>query len=205
MERMLRRVWHWVRNSLANENIDLYLLAVAALVFTILGVTGVTSIAALLSMTLAVLAALSLSQIRSRRHVAEIAAAADSDPLSVLLTDFPDDLGRRRASATDLLYIGVSMRRTAPTSMAAFRRILSAGGKIRVLLVDPTDEAVLSEALRRRGDSSDIDSLRATIVASLSALTALNVDHGGSLEVRVSPSVPAAGISAVDASSQRVS
>lgn len=202
MERMLRRVWHWVRNSLANENIDLYLLAVAAFVFTILGVTGVTSIAALLSMTLAVLAALSLSQIRSRRHVAEIAAAADSDPLSVLLTDFPDDLGRRRASANDLLYIGVSMRRTAPTSMAAFRRILSAGGKIRVLLVDPTDEAVLSEALRRRGDSSDIDSLRATIVASLSALTALNVDHGGSLEVRVSPSVPAAGISAVDASSR---
>ena len=57
MERMLRRVWHWVRNSLANENIDLYLLAVAAFVFTILGVTGVTSIAALLSMTLAVLAA----------------------------------------------------------------------------------------------------------------------------------------------------
>jgi hypothetical protein len=198
---MLSQVRRWVRGSLANENIDLYVMAVAAFVFTILGATGITSTAVLLSMTLAVLAALSLSQIRSRRHVAQIAAAANSDPLAILLTDFPDELARRRPSASELLYIGVSMRRTAPTSMTAFQRILSTGGRIRVLLVDPTDEAALREAFRRRGGSPDINSLRSTILASLSSLTALNTDHG-SLELRVSPSVPAAGISAVDAKSR---
>src|SRR2546430_7028341 len=87
IDHMLRRRLDWVRNLLRNDNIDLYLMAVAAFVFTLLGATGVTSISVLLSMTLAVLAALSLSQIRSRRHVAEIAAAANSDPFSILLTD----------------------------------------------------------------------------------------------------------------------
>jgi hypothetical protein len=199
---MLRRVRHWIRSSLANENIDLYVMAIAAFAFTILGATGVTSITVLLSMTLGVLAALSLSQIRSRRHVAQIAAAANSDPLSILLTDFPEDLARRRASASDVLYIGVSMRRTAPTSMMAFQRILSAGGRIRVLLVDPTDEAALREAFHRLGGSPDIDGLRSTILASLSALAALSTSAGGSLEVRVSPCVPAAGINAVDTTSR---
>lgn len=95
------------------------------------------------------------------------------------------------------------MRRTAPTSVRAFQRILSTGGRIRVLLVDPTDEATLHEALRRRGDSSDIDGLRSTILASLAALTALDPGRGGSLEVRVSSSVSAVGISAVDPASRQ--
>lgn len=202
IDHMLRRRLDWVRNLVRNDNIDLYLMAVAAFVFTLLGATGVTSISVLLSMTLAVLAALSLSQIRSRRHVAEIAAAANSDPFSILLTDFPEELARRRADATELLYVGVSMRRTLPTSDRAFRKILSSGGRIRVLVADPSDDAVLDQASRRDGGTTDTESLRSIILTTLATLSALSRVQPGSLEVRVSPSLPTIGINAIDSMSR---
>jgi hypothetical protein len=61
---------------------------VAALTFTILGFADVAHGNVLTSVTLALLAVLATSQIRSRRHVAEIARAQRSDPLSVFQTKF---------------------------------------------------------------------------------------------------------------------
>jgi hypothetical protein len=199
---MLRRTGQWARSALTNENVDLYLMALAAFAFTILGATGIADVQVLMAMTLAVLTTLSISLIRSRKHFAQIAAAAHADPLSVLLADFPEELVQRRANASDLLYIGVSMRRTAPTSLRAFRRILSAGGRIRVLLVDPTDDSTLTQALRRGVTARDIDALRSTIMESLNALTGLDPDQRGKLEIRVARSFPAIGFSAVDAESR---
>src|SRR5688572_18146974 len=199
---MWQRAGLWARHALTHENIDLYLMALAAFVFTILGATGIADVQVLMAMTLAVLATLSLSLIRSRKYFAQMAAAAKSDPLSVLLTDFPEDLVQRRASATDLLYVGVSMRRTVPTSLRAFQRILAAGGRIRVMLVDPTDDAALTHVMRGGVTQRDIDSLRSTIMGTLTALTALDSGQSGTLEVRVGRYVPAMGVSAMDATSR---
>ena len=53
-----------------DENLDLYVLAGAALTFTVLGFTGVSNVSVLTSAVLVLLATLALSRIRSRRHVA---------------------------------------------------------------------------------------------------------------------------------------
>jgi len=60
----------------SDEYLDLYVLAVAALTFTILGIAGVAGIKVLASVTLALLAVLAYWQIRSRRHVADTASRA---------------------------------------------------------------------------------------------------------------------------------
>jgi hypothetical protein len=68
---------------ISDEYLDLYILAAAALTFTVLGAVGVADIKVLASVILALLAVLAYSQIRSRRHVADIAKAQRSDPLSI--------------------------------------------------------------------------------------------------------------------------
>jgi hypothetical protein len=72
-----------------DENLDLWLLTVAALVFTILGVIGVANQAVLASAILALLAFMATAQVRSRRHVADIARGRNimSFKLIVLYND----------------------------------------------------------------------------------------------------------------------
>jgi hypothetical protein len=84
----------------SDEYLDLYVLCLVALVFTVLGFVGVARSAALASVTLALLALIAFSQIRSRRHVADIARVQHYDPLSVFLAKFPEDLDSRRAATT---------------------------------------------------------------------------------------------------------
>jgi hypothetical protein len=183
---------------LADENIDLYILALTALVFTILGATGVSSITVLASIILALLAFLAISQIRSRRQIADIAKAQRADQFSLLANDFPADLIGLRASATDLLLIGMTMSRTVQgSSREDMRRALLRGARIRILLLDPGDDALLAQAASRHGNLSS-QRLKSRIQATLDELTGLQAITNGSLEIRVTASVPTAGINAIN-------
>lgn len=105
----IRRV---ARRIVTDEYLDLYVLGGTALVFTVLGVTGISDAKVLSSVILALLAFLALSQIRSRRHLLDIAKAQRSDPFSLFRASFPDELVSLRATASSLTLMGVSMART---------------------------------------------------------------------------------------------
>jgi hypothetical protein len=180
----------------SDEYLDLYVLAVAALTFTILGVVGVAGIRVLASVTLALLAVLAYSQIRSRRHVAEIANAQRSDPLSIFRTDFPDDLDGRRGSASNLLVIGMSMGRMARGG--SLRQMLRAGGRARVLVLDPTNELLIQIASAHRLHGLTPERLRQRIETTLDELADMQSATGGNLEVRVASFVPQMSINAID-------
>jgi hypothetical protein len=189
---------------LEDEYLDLYVLVVAALAFTILGITGVASIADLASMILALLTFLALSQIRSRRQIASIANAQRADPFSLLGDDFPVDLIKRRAAASDLLLIGLSMSRTVQgSSREDMRQTLLHGRRIRVLLVDPTNDALLAQAVSRHGANLGAQRLRERIKSTLDELTSLQASTNGMLEIRVAASVPTMGVSAIDSGEPR--
>jgi hypothetical protein len=184
---------------LEDEYLDLYVLAVTALAFTILGAIGVASITALASMILALLTFLAISQIRSRRQIASIANAQQADPLSLLAADFPADLIKRRAAANDLLLIGMTMSRTVQgSSREDMRQTLLRGGRIRVLLADPTDDVLLAQVVSRHGGNLNAQRLRARIQSTIDELTSLQVGANGKLEIRVAASVPTMGVNAVD-------
>jgi hypothetical protein len=180
-----------------NENLDLYLLVGAAAVFTVLGATGVTGLGVLSSMTMGTLAALAASQVRTRRHLAELTVVRRAD--SVLLRhDFPDDLGARRSTARDFLYVGVSMYRTLPGLRNELPRMIREGVRVRVLLVDPTDDLVMRDAASRLADVRNREHLAGRIRAALSELESLRAEVGPGLEIRVSSMLSAVGINLID-------
>lgn len=186
----------------SHRDLDLYVLAVGALVFTLLGSAGMASAAALSSATLGLLTFLAVAQVRSRRQVAEIAETRRVTRTDVLSTDFPEDLVRRRQEARSLLLVGRSLGRTIETSRAYLRRSLVAGAHIRVLLVDPDDDGAVGVAARSSADSARVEGLRRRIRASLDELTSLQ-GAGGRLEVRVTTAVPTIGINALDVEYER--
>jgi hypothetical protein len=175
-----------------DENLDLYVLAISALTFTLLGFLG-TDIRILSSVILALLAALALSQIRSRKHVSEIAFGQRADPLALFRPTYPDDFTQRRSTASTFLFIGESMTRMVQAGRADIRRLLLDGGEIRIMLLDPTNKAVVQAADRSREQR-----LRSRIRSTLEELESLHAVVPGNIEIRVSPFVPRVGIYAFD-------
>lgn len=181
---------------LTDDNFDLWLLTAAAGVFTVLGIVDVADAAVLSSAILALLAALAIAQIRSRRLVAEIADRAQ--PAEVLLRDFPVDLARRRAEADDVLLIGIAMARTVQGARDDFHRALVRGARLRVLVVDPTDEVLVAQAAMHR-PAGRAALLSQRIMTTIEELEELRASTQGNLEIRVAQFVPPIGVNLIRA------
>ena len=191
-----KRVKQIVIRIVSDEYLDLYILAGAALTFTVLGFVGVADIKVLASATIALLAVLAYSQIQSRRHVADIAKDYRSDPLSIFQTEFPDDLDKRRVSASNILLIGMSLGRTVRGGW--LRQILRSGGKIRVLVLDPTNELLVRAASEHKLHSLTTARLTQRIQTTLDELAEVEDAADGNVEVRVASFIPHIGIDAYD-------
>lgn len=195
-----------VRRSLIrainDDNLDLYLLGVVALVFTVLGATGISDVKTLSSVVLALLALLAFSQIRSRRLTEQIRKAQRGGVDALFARDFPADLIQRRAQAQDLLLIGTSMARVhgMRTDLTA---VLAAGGRIRVLALDPTDEPLVEAADRHIARSLGHGKLRTRTMSALDDLVSMRESADGRLELRVSSIIPSAGFNCLDVATPR--
>lgn len=174
-----------------DENLDRYVLAGAALTFTILGFTGVSSVAVLTSAVLGLLATLALSQIRSRRHVAAIAAGQRADPLALFQAAFPPEMDTLRSVASSYLFIGESMGRLVHIGRDDIRRLMREGGKVRVLLLDPDDPELM-----RVADRTSERLLESRIRSTLNELASLRDGARGQMEIRVCTFVPRMSLNA---------
>ncbi|MEU4197609.1 hypothetical protein AB0E69_37320 [Kribbella sp. NPDC026611] len=191
--KLLRGWLRSVRAVLTDENVDLWLLTAAAGVFTVLGIVNVVSISVLSAAILALLAVLAFAQIRSRKLVAEIAQAHQNASAVVLLPTFPAELAEARADANDVLLIGVAMARTIQGSRDELYRSLTHGARIRVLVLDPTDERIIAEAAKFRSPGRSA-LLAQRVRGTLDELVELQHSTGGNLEVRVTQFLPAIGV-----------
>jgi hypothetical protein len=191
----IRDVAAALRRVASDDNLDLYALSGAAFVFTVLGVAGIADTRLLSSIILALLAVLAVSQVRTRNHLTG-AVPGGGVPL---LEDWPHEISEQRQTASDVLYIGVSMARTVRTERETLRRLLQRGGRLRVLLVDPGAVEAVRAAGSRYAGHPDPGQLREWIEGSLSSLEYLRKNTGGDLQLRVTSSMPHVGIQAVDA------
>jgi hypothetical protein len=188
---------------ITDDNLDLYVLGAVALAFTVLGATGVSDVKTLSSVVTALLALLAFSQIRSRRLTEQVRDSNRGGPAAFFEPRFPTDLISRRAEAFDILLIGHSMTRTVQGMRSDIRSILEAGGRIRVLVLDPTDDAIVDVADRRISRSHGQGRMRQRILATLDELTSLRSRTNGRLEIRVSSRISSAGFNCLDVSSKR--
>jgi hypothetical protein len=85
MARGIRAAGRWLKLAAKDDNLDLYALVFAGIVFTALGAVGIAKVSTLSSVTLALLAFLAFSQIRSRRQIESIARAATPKPAELFL------------------------------------------------------------------------------------------------------------------------
>jgi hypothetical protein len=195
------KVGRAVTQILGDEYLDLYVLAATAFVFTILGAVGVASVVDLASIILGLLAVLAFSQIRTRRHIASIVETQRANPLARFKTAFPQNLIERRAAATDVLLIGLSMSRTVQgTARTDMRRTLVNGGRVRVLVMDPTDDALIRAVSGNSSMWQSAERLKARILGTLDELSDLRVSTAGRLEIRVAPFTPMMGVNALNLS-----
>lgn len=184
-----------IRRIVTDEHLDLYVLAATALAFTVLGVTGVSDAEVLSAVILAMLAFLALSQIRSRRQLLDITKGQGWDTFSLFRSSFPDELISLRGTASSLTLIGISMARTIQGgSRAELRQLLTSGGIIRVLAVDPGNDELLRAASLQRPHDPTPDRLKKRIEATLDELTELRESTNGRVEIRVASFVPTMGI-----------
>jgi hypothetical protein len=186
-----------------DENLDLYLLGGVALVFTVLGITGISDVQMTSAVVVALLALLAFSQIKSRRQLEQIRTESRGGVNTFFSKAFTTELITRRDQAHDILLVGLSMSGTVHGMRPEMSRILTAGGRIRVLVLDPTDEPLIAAADRRNAESLGPDKLRARVMATLDELTVIGERTGGRLELRVSSVVPSAGFSCLDVTTTR--
>jgi hypothetical protein len=182
----------WSRGLLRNPDLDLFLLVLVALVFSVLGVVNLASPTWVMACVLALLAALAMSQIRSRHQVAAIAQGQQMEPLGRLLREFPPDLEHRRNAASDVLLVGVSLSGTVQSYRRPMRSALARGARVRVLLLDPC-------TLEGGDDSKGRQRLKVRIQTSLNDLDALR-GANTNLEIRLLARDPSAGFNILDPS-----
>jgi len=186
-----------------DDNLDLYLLGTVALVFTVLGITGISDVKTTSAVVVALLALLAFSQIRSRRLLEQIRDESRGGAATLFLSDLPAELVSRRAQARDLLLVGDSMSRTVHGMRADMIAMLEAGGRVRVLLLDPTNDALIETADSRIEHTLGPEHMRRRITSTLDDLVSLRDRTGGRLEVRVSSSIPSAGFNCIDTADLR--
>ncbi|MEU8243821.1 hypothetical protein AB0C07_36675 [Actinoplanes missouriensis] len=183
-----------LHRAVSSPDLDLYVLAAAALVCTVLGSTGVAEPEVLSSAILGLLTFLAVAQVRSRRQVAKLAEAHQRRPTDLLHSEFSEQLFERRANARRLLLIGLSLASTVEAGGQHLRAVLKAGGKVRILVADPYDEATVETIVRRSGDPE----IRDSILHSLKILEQWRRSGVGDLEIRVLRSAPHIHVNAVD-------
>lgn len=184
---------------IADEDLDLYILAAAAFVFTILGVFQIAGVGELASSILALLAVLATSQIRSRRQLSNIERVTQAVPLAILAADLPAGFVERRSEAATLFLAAVSLcGPSGSAALADLRRVLRRGGSAQVLLLDPGDTGALAAV--SQGDARAVGPARLGrgIQATLDELTDLGNEAPGRLIVRVASIPPAMSFTAIN-------
>jgi hypothetical protein len=190
-----------VQRLLAGD-LDLWLLVCAAGLFTVLGIIDVAGPSALSSAVLALLALLAVAQVRSRREVAEIARSQQIEPTALLLDQWPADLAERRNAARDVLLIGTTMARTIQTYRSHLGVALAAGGRVRVLVLDPDIHDRLEQTWPV--ERHFLPGGRRRIENTLAELADIQASAPpGSLEVRIAPFWLGAGFNVLDPATPR--
>jgi hypothetical protein len=191
------RLFVKLRQYAFGEQFDLYALAAAAFIFTIMGVTGVADVGTLSSVTLAFLAVLATSQVRSRRMISDLASKYPEGKQILFANPCPEMISAR-SHASSILYVGTSMGKTLSQGRDDFRRILRSGGIVRIMLLDYR-RLDLVEAVRRHYPG-DVATARVaeSIRHSLCELGFLRAEVEGSLEVRVADFIPRNGLRLFD-------
>lgn len=190
----------FVQKVLAGDSLDLYLLAAAAAVLTLLGILGVSNSETLLSGILAVLAWLAISQIRLRNMVGNMSTGATRAD-SFFHAELDQATADALQSGTELFVTGVARNGLTARHYSVLESRLDTGTRMRFLVVNPDSPSLVVAAVRYYSRSARSESiLRNRVHESLARLAELREKFPDHLEIRVTNEPLAIGVIAVDPS-----
>jgi hypothetical protein len=190
--------WCWM-DIRQGETIDLWLLVAASLIFTVLGATGIASIQVTSSVVLALLALLAISQIRGRQEIRGLVTSWQRSRTSIFEADFPDAYYAARSRASQSYsFAGMTMQRTFSTMRPDLIRILDNNGTVRILLPDPSNQALMEmvAASRRYGETAS--DMSDQVRQSIATAKGLRGTTGRGSEVKVISLLPRVGLNVID-------
>jgi hypothetical protein len=161
------------------------------IVFSILGVFGIADAKDLSSVILAGLTLLAFSQVRSRK----LASTPSRNRIGqVFLTSYPPEFyERRKQECYNYIFIGITGKRTIAVGRGDFQDMLNRGARLRFLLLDFEDHALIESATLSGVSDRRAVHNRDAIVASLHDLAELQVRDPEALQVRLLPFLPRIG------------
>lgn len=196
-------------------NIDTLVAILVSILATIFGVFGGNQILLLagISATLAILAA---GLIRDRlnrealgEQIAELKRSLPDRPSALTFFTITSNVNARFQQATLIDLCGVTLTNTINKQFPILRERIEAGAKVRILLVDPTSQAIEMSA-QRSTNPKDTEYYRRRLESSFSDLTYLykfiedikldkKASKVGSLSVRLLSYAPSFGMTNIDA------
>jgi hypothetical protein len=171
------------------EHADLYVTSTVACVLLVLNVISVVPASYVDAVTLAVLALMSINMLLTRMKIDEIADSRREHDAPVTLDPFPPSYDEHWRHAGDILLYGTSLLDTFLYYQQWIAERLTAGHRVRVLLMKPESQAVKLAAERAymRTNHHDDAALRNV----LSLLTRLATETGQHVEIRLTNQEPA--------------
>jgi len=191
--KVLKTIWRDIRQG---ENIDSYVAIIAALSLSILSISGFANQGLLASVTLAVLALLAITNLGNRHR---LDAVLNSNSDDILMQKNPETLQADLERAKELWLFGYNLTRTIVNYSTLIDEKLEHGGKVKVLVLDPSGEALLF-ATQTLYYPMTVDQHRERINASLANLREIAKSKKSSVEVRLIDYPLAFGINAMDIS-----
>ncbi len=179
------------------ENIELYLVLIAALSLIILDLFGLAKSDWVSSITIAILALLALSLLGNRHRLETINAQISKSIDKVFLKDFPENLNENILNAKELWIVGINLGTTSSTYYQFLKDGLYNDQKIKILIVDPNGIANKLGSMRHNDEYSETFH-RATILKSLVLFTKLKEKKPSLLDIRTIDYLPSFGFFAVD-------
>lgn len=193
----IRRMIASVRDDLLQgQNLDAYVLIVFGLVFSFLDIIGIVSLDLLGPVILIALTILVIGDLASRKQTRDFhqtllsAVTSSSGPLKKFSRE-NDQMAERIAYAKSLSLLGLSVSRTVATNRSPIAQMLANGGRLRVLITNPDDEAALKVAAISSENPGNVDIQRSRITGTIEEIRSIQLRMPeANLQLRVLDFVP---------------
>jgi hypothetical protein len=185
------------------ENVDLYLVLVAAVGLVGLDLIGVGSGTTtwVITVNMAVLTLIALSLLGNRHRLERIEKKLDQSPEGVFLAAYPDTLRGDMRRAKTLWMVGQNLSTTTNRYRPDVLYLLKQGGSIRFMVINPNSSANQA-ATQRVYQYTDETHHQDLVHTSLALMRGLQKEYGSRVDIRTSDYVPSLGFLGIDIDEQ---
>lgn len=183
MIQSFKRAWSEIKRG---ENVDLYVtvtVAVLLVFLTIVPVPGDWVNRLPTPLMIAVLALLAISMVGTRHRLDDIASRTTISQGITFLNEFPNSLPSDIAGADELWFVGMSLVRTTRNQLKDIEQVLSGGGSVHILVINP-DGIAHEIADARSYLSRSAQSLRNDILSTLDIYCSLQASYPDRVDIR---------------------